>query len=51
MPDELRSAHDKLDTFIDSLYQRAVNRSKPITTDTDRLEVLFKMYAEMKEQQ
>lgn len=51
MPTDLRNAHDDLDAFVDSLYQKASNRSKPITTDAERLEVLFKMYAEMKEQQ
>ncbi|TNZ71741.1 SAM-dependent methyltransferase [Vibrio parahaemolyticus] len=51
MPDDLRNVHRELDTFVDSLYQKATNRSKPIATDAERLEVLFKMYAEMKEQQ
>lgn len=51
MPDDLRNVHDELDAFVDSLYQKATNRSKPITTDSERLEVLFTMYAEMKEQQ
>ncbi len=51
MPESLLAAHQELDGFVDSLYQKASNRSKPITTDAERLEVLFKMYAEMKEQQ
>lgn len=51
MPDDLRNVHQELDTFVDSLYQKATNRSKPIATDAERLEVLFKMYAAMKEQQ
>ena len=51
MPSGLRKAHQDLDNFVDSLYQKAVNRSKPITADAERLEVLFKMYAEIKEQQ
>ncbi|MEX9786712.1 MULTISPECIES: class I SAM-dependent DNA methyltransferase [Providencia] len=51
MPDGLRNIHKELDSFVDSLYQTATNRSNPISTDTERLEVLFKMYTEMKEQQ
>lgn len=51
MPETLAIAHNELDCFVDSLYQKATNRSKPINSDAERLEVLFKMYAEMKEQQ
>ncbi|HIF9249538.1 TPA: class I SAM-dependent DNA methyltransferase [Photobacterium damselae] len=51
MPEGLRKAHNELDSYIDTLYQKSANRSIPITTDAERLEVLFKMYAEMKEQQ
>ncbi|MGR5175955.1 class I SAM-dependent DNA methyltransferase [Vibrio mediterranei] len=51
MPDSLRSVHDELDLFLDHLYQKATKRARPIKNDSDRLEVLFKMYAEMKEQQ
>ncbi|EGU38558.1 type IIL restriction-modification enzyme MmeI, partial [Vibrio scophthalmi] len=51
MPESLKKVHQELDVFVDSLYQKAANRSKVLTTDTERLEVLFKLYAEMKEQQ
>jgi hypothetical protein len=42
MPSELRSAHDALDNFVDGCY-----RSKVFTSDTERLEFLFKLYEEM----
>ncbi|ODM55860.1 hypothetical protein BC455_23300 [Vibrio harveyi] len=48
MPASLLKVHDELDAFMDSLYQKAAGRSKPLETDADRLEVLFKLYAEMK---
>ncbi|MEZ9709800.1 class I SAM-dependent DNA methyltransferase [Vibrio breoganii] len=51
MPDSLRLVHEELDLFLDYTYQKAVNQAKPLKTDSDRLEVLFKMYADMKEQQ
>ncbi|KQB10590.1 class I SAM-dependent DNA methyltransferase [Vibrio metoecus] len=51
MPDSLKNIHCALDTFVDSLYQKEANRTKPLTKGSERLEVLFKLYAEMKEQQ
>ena len=48
MPTSLLKVHDELDAFMDSLYQKVSDRSKPLETDADRLEVLFKLYAEMK---
>ncbi|WP_274884221.1 class I SAM-dependent DNA methyltransferase [Vibrio harveyi] len=51
MPDNLRKVHEELDYFMDTLYQKSVGKTKVIQTDAERLEVLFKMYAEIKEQQ
>lgn len=51
MPESLLTAHKNLDIYVDSLYQKDSSRSKAISTDSERLEVLFKMYADMKEQQ
>ncbi len=42
MPDDLREAHHQLDLAVDSCY-----RDKPFENDTERLELLFKMYEEM----
>ncbi len=42
MPDGLRAAHHNLDLAVDRLY-----RSKPFTSDEERLEHLFKLYEEM----
>ena len=42
MPPDLRSAHNALDTCVDSLY-----RSTPFDSDEERLEVLFKLYEKM----
>ncbi len=42
MPDGLREAHHNLDLAVDRLY-----RSKPFTSDEERLEHLFKLYEEM----
>lgn len=48
MPDGLRDAHEELDLVVERCY-----RSKPFTSDEERLEHLFKLYEEMtaKEQQ
>ncbi len=40
--DGLREAHHNLDLAVDRLY-----RSKPFTSDEERLEHLFKLYEEM----
>ncbi len=42
MPDGLREAHHQLDLAVDRLY-----RTKPFTSDEERLEHLFKLYEEM----
>lgn len=42
MPDDLRKAHQELDIIIESCYQK-----KPFKDDSERLEMLFKMYKEM----
>jgi type I restriction-modification system DNA methylase subunit len=42
MPAGLREAHHQLDLAVDRLY-----RSKPFTSDEERLEHLFKLYEEM----
>jgi len=42
MPDGLHEAHHQLDLAVDRLY-----RSKPFTSDEERLEHLFKLYEEM----
>jgi hypothetical protein len=42
MPAGLREAHHNLDLAVDRLY-----RSKPFTSDEERLEHLFKLYEEM----
>lgn len=42
MPDDLREAHQDLDLAVERCY-----RSKPFTSDEERLEYLFKLYEEM----
>lgn len=42
MPDELREAHHQLDLAVERIY-----RSEPFTSDEERLEHLFKLYAKM----
>ncbi len=42
VPDGLREAHHNRDLAVDRLY-----RSKPFTSDEERLEHLFKLYEEM----
>ena len=49
MPESLKTIHDKLDKFVDSLYQHAAKHTKTIETDIDRLAVLFKLYKQSKE--
>ena len=49
MPDSLRKVHSELDDFVDSLYLIKINRNIPFKSDIERLEVLFKLYAQSKE--
>lgn len=42
MPDDLREAHHKLDLAVEHIY-----RTEPFTTDEERLEHLFKLYAKI----
>lgn len=42
MPEELREAHHQLDLAVERIY-----RSQPFTSDEERLEHLFKLYAKM----
>lgn len=42
MPDELRKAHQQLDLAVERIY-----RPEPFTSDEERLEHLFKLYAKM----
>lgn len=42
MPEELREAHHRLDLAVERIY-----RSEPFTSDEERLEHLFKLYAKM----
>ncbi len=42
MPGELREAHHQLDLAVERIY-----RSEPFTSDEERLEHLFKLYAKM----
>lgn len=49
MPKGLANVHQELDLYIDNLYQKSVERKKPIITDIDRLEILFKLYKQSKE--
>ncbi len=42
MPEELREAHHQLDLAVERIY-----RSEPFTSDEERLEHLFKLYAKM----
>ncbi|TKK65418.1 class I SAM-dependent DNA methyltransferase [Ilyomonas limi] len=46
MPISLRDAHQELDFAIDRCY-----RSKPFTSDEERLEYLFRLYAQMIEEE
>ncbi|WP_422441600.1 DNA methyltransferase [Vibrio harveyi] len=48
MPEALLNIHNELDMFVDKLYQKAISRSTPISSDSERLEVLFKLYSELK---
>lgn len=50
MPENLRQAHADLDTAIDTIYMRHLNRRKPFESDGERLEVLFEMYQKMCEE-
>ena len=43
MPDDLREAHYRLDLAVERCY-----RLEPFTSDEERLEYLFKLYAKMK---
>ena len=42
MPEELREAHHQLDLAVERIY-----RTEPFTSDEERLEHLFKLYAKM----
>jgi hypothetical protein len=42
MPEGLKLAHEELDKAVEQCY-----RLQPFTTDTERLEYLFKLYEEM----
>lgn len=42
MPEELREAHRQLDRAVERIY-----RPEPFTSDEERLEHLFKLYAKM----
>lgn len=42
MPEELREAHHQLDLAVEHIY-----RTEPFTSDEERLEHLFKLYAKM----
>ncbi len=42
MPEELREAHNQLDLAVERIY-----RPEPFTSDEERLEHLFKLYAKM----
>lgn len=42
MPEELREAHHQLDLAVERIY-----RPEPFTSDEERLEHLFKLYAKM----
>lgn len=46
MPDELREAHHELDLAVEHIY-----RPEPFTSDEERLEHLFKLYAKMTKKQ
>ncbi|HCH0728272.1 TPA: class I SAM-dependent DNA methyltransferase [Vibrio parahaemolyticus] len=51
MPKDLLRIHEELDCFVEGIYQRYANRACAPKSDAERLEVLFQMYSEMKEQQ
>lgn len=42
MPEALRQAHHNLDLAVERIY-----RTEPFTSDEERLEYLFKLYAKM----
>jgi type I restriction-modification system DNA methylase subunit len=42
MPLDLKAAHEKVDLYFDSLYSK-----KPLNTDSERLECLFRLYNKM----
>ncbi len=42
MPEDLREAHHQLDLAVEHIY-----RAEPFTSDEERLEHLFKLYAKM----
>lgn len=44
MPVELKQAHNNIDTFFDSLFSKKV-----LSSDTERLECLFKLYEKISE--
>ena len=46
MPEELREAHHQLDLAVERIY-----RPEPFTSDEERLEHLFKLYAKMTKKQ
>ena len=45
MPEALREAHHNLDLAVERIY-----RAEPFTSDEERLEHLFKLYAKMTKQ-
>jgi len=49
MPNGLKDTHSELDAYVDFLYQKSVKAKQAITSDPQRLEILFKMYADKKE--
>lgn len=51
MPKDLLSIHEELDCYVEGIYQRSANRVSTPKSDAERLEILFQMYTEMKEQQ
>jgi hypothetical protein len=50
IPETLKNTHEELDHFVDSLYQKTLKRANLISSDVERLEVLFKLYARSKEE-
>ena len=42
MPEDLKEVHHRLDLAVDRCY-----RSEPFSSDEERLECLFKLYAKM----
>ena len=49
MPESLKKVHEEIDLFVDELYKKAVNTSKQLTTNQERLSILFKLYSQSKE--